>query len=70
MRRELQTDVDMVKGHFGEFKILVDGEVVIEAGPLAGLGVLPSGRKIVEAVRSRLSYVSSTERLHGSHNDE
>jgi hypothetical protein len=55
MRRELLTDVDMVKGHFGEFKILVDGDVVIEAGPLAGLGVLPSGGKIVEAVRSRLS---------------
>jgi hypothetical protein len=55
MRRELRTDVEMIRGHYGEFKILVDGEVVIDGGALAVLGVLPSGRKIVEAVRGRLS---------------
>ena len=45
----------MVKGHYGEFKVLVDGESVIDAGALAALGVLPSGKKVVEAVRARLS---------------
>jgi hypothetical protein len=55
MRRDLQTDVDMVRGHYGEFKVLVDGEVVVDGGPLAVLGVLPSGRKVVETVRGRLS---------------
>ena len=55
MRRELQTDVDMVKGHYGEFKVLVDGEIVIDAGLMAARGVLPSGRKVVETVRGRLS---------------
>ncbi len=45
----------MVRGHYGEFKVLVDGEMVIDAGVLAVLGVLPSGRKVVDAVRSRLS---------------
>ena len=54
LRRELQTDVEMVRGRYGEFKILVDGETVIDAGALAVVGVLPSGRKIVEAVRARL----------------
>jgi hypothetical protein len=44
----------MVRGRYGEFKILVDGHTVIDAGALAVLGVLPSGRKIVEAVRARL----------------
>ncbi len=29
LRRELQTDVDMVKGHYGEFKVLVDGKTVV-----------------------------------------
>ena len=55
MRRELRTDVEMVRGHYGEFKVLVDGEIVIDGGPLAVLGVLPSGRKVVETVRGRLS---------------
>jgi hypothetical protein len=55
LRRELRTDVDMVRGHYGEFKVLVDGEPIIDAGALAALGVLPSGRKVVEAVRERLS---------------
>ena len=44
----------MVHGRYGEYKILVDGETVIDGGPLALLGVLPSGRKVVEAVRQRL----------------
>ena len=55
LRRELQTDVEMVKGHYGEFKVLVDGETIIDGGAAAFLGVLPSGRKVVEAVRARLS---------------
>jgi hypothetical protein len=55
LRRELRTEVEMVRGHYGEFKVLVDGEPVVDAGALAALGVLPSGRKVVEAVRERLS---------------
>ena len=54
LRRELQTDVEMVRGRYGEFKVLVDGEAVIDPGALAILGVLPSGRKVVDAVRTRL----------------
>jgi hypothetical protein len=55
LRRELGTDVDMVRGHYGEFKVLVDDATVVDGGALAVLGVLPSGRKVVEAVRARLS---------------
>ena len=55
LRRELGTEVDMVHGHYGEFKVLVDGETVIDGGALAALGVLPSGAKILKAVRARLS---------------
>ncbi|MBC8647638.1 MAG: hypothetical protein H7X85_10770 [Thermoanaerobaculia bacterium] len=55
IRKELGTEVDMVRGRYGEFKVLVDGETVIDGGALAALGVLPSGRKVVDAVRVRLT---------------
>ncbi len=55
LRRELQTDVDMVKGHYGEFKVLVDGKTVLDAGTAAVLGVLPSRKKILAAVRPLVS---------------
>jgi hypothetical protein len=54
LRRELQADVDMVKARYGEFKVLVDGETIIDAGAAAFLGVLPSGAKVVAAVKERL----------------
>jgi len=44
----------MVRGNYGEFKVLVDGATIIDGGAAAFLGVLPSGRKIVAAVRDRL----------------
>jgi hypothetical protein len=55
LRRELKTDVDMVKARYGEFKVLVDGDTIIDGGAAAFLGVLPSGTKIVAAVRERLN---------------
>jgi len=54
LRREVQADVELVRGHYGEFKVLVDGDVVIDGGAAAFLGVLPSGKKIVAAVRDCL----------------
>lgn len=55
LRRELRSEVEMVRGRYGEFKVLVDGKTVIDGGALAALGVLPSGRKVLEAVRAGLS---------------
>jgi len=55
IRRELGTDVDMVHGHYGELKVLVDGETVVNAGPLAAVGVLPSVRKVLDRVSERLA---------------
>jgi hypothetical protein len=45
----------MVRSHHGEFKVLVDGETVIDRGGWGALDVLPSSRKVLETVRSRLS---------------
>jgi hypothetical protein len=44
----------MQHGRYGQFKVLVDGEVVVDGGAMAALGVLPSRQKVVEAVRARI----------------
>jgi hypothetical protein len=61
LRRELRIDVETVHGHYGEYKVLVDGETVIDGGALALLGVVPSGRKVVDAVRGRLAALPGAE---------
>ena len=43
----------MVRGRYGEYRVLVDGEVV-DGGPLVTLGVMPSAGKIVAKVREQL----------------
>ena len=55
LRRELHEEVAMVRGRYGEFKVLVDGETVVDGGALTALGVLPSQRKVLDAVRAKLS---------------
>lgn len=55
LRRELKSEVELVRGAYGQFKVFVDGEMVVDAGAWAALGVLPSGRKVVEAVQVKLS---------------
>jgi hypothetical protein len=54
LRRELNTEVQMVRGRYGEFMVTVDDEPIIDGGAAAFLGILPSGKKIVEAVKARL----------------
>ena len=54
LRRELGVDPVVVEGHYGELSVEVDGEEVIDAGALAFLGVLPSLRRIRDAVAARL----------------
>jgi len=45
----------MIHGRYGEYKILVDDDVVIDAGALSAIGIVPSDRKVVDAVRRRLA---------------
>lgn len=54
LRRELKTEVEMASGRYGEFKVLVDGNTIIDGGAAAFMGILPSGKKIVAAVRHSL----------------
>ena len=55
LRRELGIEVDAIRGHYGEYKVLVDGETVVDGGALVIIGVMPSARKIVDAVRAQLA---------------
>ena len=59
IRRELRTDVEMVHGKYGEFKVLVDGETVVDGGSLAFMGVLPSRRQVLEAVQAKLATLNA-----------
>jgi hypothetical protein len=57
LRRELDTKVEMAHGRYGEFKVMVDGDTVIDGGAAAFLGLLPTRREVVDAVRARLSEI-------------
>jgi hypothetical protein len=61
LKRELNVDVDLVDGHYGELSVLVDDERVLTAGPLGFLGILPSRRRIREAVEEKLSATGSLD---------
>jgi hypothetical protein len=54
LRKELGVDPVVVEGRYGELSVEVDGEKVIDAGALAFLGVLPSLRRIRDAVAAKL----------------
>jgi len=54
LRRELGIEVDAIRGQYGEYRVLVDGEVIVDGGPMVVLGLLPRARTIVDRVRARL----------------
>ena len=55
IRKELGIEVDTIKGSYGEYKVMVDGETVVDGGPLVIVGVMPPARKTIAKVRERLS---------------
>jgi hypothetical protein len=58
LRRDLEQEVVLEHGDYGEFTVLVDGDAVIRGGPMAMLAVLPRYERILEAVRARLGEAS------------
>jgi hypothetical protein len=54
LRKELGIEAVLVEGHYGELSVQVDGEEVINGGALAFLGVLPSLRRIRDAVAANV----------------
>jgi hypothetical protein len=45
LRRELAIEVDTIRGHYGEYKVLVDGDTVVDGGPRVTVGIMPSARR-------------------------
>ena len=59
LRRDLGVEVERVHGRYGEFKVLVDGAIVVDGGVLAALGVLPSVARVVGTVHEALERTSA-----------
>ena len=55
LKRALGIEAGLEHGSYGQFKILVDGRVALDAGAMAMLGIVPSNDRIVEAVRGALA---------------
>jgi hypothetical protein len=45
----------MLHGSYGEFKILLDGETILDGGAKGIIGIFPSSGAIVETLRGSLS---------------
>ncbi len=60
LREELHTDVRMIHGHYGEFKVLVGDRVVVDGGKKVILGIMPPANSVLEAVRRSLGGESPT----------
>ena len=50
LRRDPRLEVEMVEGHYGEFRVLADGEEIVSGGALGFVGVLPSVTKVRQLV--------------------
>ena len=55
LERKLGEPIERVHGSYGQFKIDVDGQEVVDAGLLAALGVVPSNATILEKVQAALA---------------
>jgi hypothetical protein len=53
--KELGIQVQLEHGTYGEYRVILDGQVIIDGGSRVVIGVYPSASGIMEAVRSRLS---------------
>ena len=67
LRKELGIEAVLVEGHYGELSVQVDGEEVINGGALAFLGVLPSLRRIRDAVASKVGPPQNSPASSQSH---
>jgi hypothetical protein len=64
LRREFGVDVELESGPYGSLKVFVDDDEVVDAGPLAFMGVVPTLNTIRERVAARLSAAPPPPRAH------
>ena len=66
LRRELGIDVETIRGQYGEYKVLVDGQSIVDGGPMGVLGLHPSARMVVDKVRAQLALDGPTSSAMGA----
>jgi hypothetical protein len=54
LRRDPGLKVETVEGRYGEFRVLLGEEEIVDAGALAFLGILPSLKRIRALLQARL----------------
>jgi hypothetical protein len=64
--RELGIPAETVAGDYGEFTVLVDNAALVSGGPLAFLGILPTKRRVREAVAQHLDLASGKRAKSGA----
>jgi len=60
IKNELGVPVEKVHGSYGEYKVLVDGNIVVDGGTKVIIGVFPSSDKTVGAVKAALAEKKNT----------
>jgi hypothetical protein len=55
LRETFNAEIEMVHGRYGEFKVLVDGKVVVDGGAKVVLGIMPTREDVVASVRGALA---------------
>ena len=61
LRRDLGVEVELKAGPYGSFQVRVDDTMVVDAGALAFLGVLPTLEEIRTQVAQQLESASPDE---------
>jgi len=61
LRRDLGAEVTLEAGPYGSFKVSVGDETVVDGGPLAFLGVLPTLNEIRTQVAARADVDAAKE---------
>lgn len=59
LRRDLGINVELQAGPYGSFQVRVDDTVVVDAGALAFLGVLPGLDEIRTRVKAHLDVIDA-----------
>ena len=63
LRRDLGVDVEIVAGPYGSFQVRVDDTLVVDAGALAFLGVLPTLDEVRTQVAQHLENTSRVDSI-------
>ena len=66
IHKELGVEVETRHGRYGEYRVVVDGETVVDGGLKVAIGLMPPANNTVALVRERLAPDYSSNRTVGS----